>query len=574
MGVKQVDDLEINPEEQSKEFMEMYTQIIKDQKKKEKRGKNPDIPCSDCNGAMFVICKSSTGDVEADLCTCVNQMGNPEDWKRTEQLKVKVANISSAFIPNKYLKAEKHDGIKKEVLDITASILDGTLDNSLFLFHGGTGSGKTHSAAHILLNFLQATEDKTCIYIPTYKYLNLKRRFQGCDFKNPDREKYEAEFNWYNEKIKEADLVVIDELGQETLRPGEKQPIFELIDRRYSGSLPTILISNHCDNRSQSLDGKLLSSMVGARIASRLKAAKSIHFAGPDRRAQENTEVITQAEVENYMFPGKILTHGDDEHHIMTWVARLPAFDTLSKGGRKELTYIDEYGQQWDADRPKESSFKDAWVIGDRLQITGPVCDHEDKKLYGFLVKKLTQEHKSMNPGLTIQSSCREILGWQGKAISGCSVHLLKRQLDRLVRMSLRFTNANGNRWTGPLLTEVAQIGTNSNSQIKISFSHFMISFYRAHEYTTFNKELSQKLLGDSSAFYLFFVSHARQNALMPVPFSKCVKLLGVPDKISRKAALRRISNATKDLFKFGVLDREKTIFKNNSLFPHRGTAL
>ena len=93
--------------------------------------------------------------------------------------------------------------------------------------------------------------------------------------------------------------------------------------------------------------------------------------------------------------PAKILTHDEHEHQIMTWLTRNPAFEVVSTKKRKELTYIDENGEETDMDRPEPAFHRDVWVQGDILKIHGPVCDHEDKKLYALLVKELAFNHKA-----------------------------------------------------------------------------------------------------------------------------------------------------------------------------------
>lgn len=517
--------------------------------------------CKKCQGAFFLAKEGEGGTIVADPCGCVEKV----DWEYQRELRAKADLVSAAWVPNRYMKAFSSDKIKKEVLSAAEGIVNGSTENNFFFFYGGTGSGKTHSAAYVLLTYLQASEGKKAFYCNVYQLLDAKRKCRSYDFRQRDlRTNAEHEYNWYLKRLREADLVVLDELGQEKLKPGEKKPVFDLIDHRYSSNLATILISNHCDNKTLSLEGKLLSGMVGARISSRLKSAKHIYFAEADYRKAEHSEIITEKDVEGFTVPAKILTHNNDTHQIMTWLARNPAFEVVSTNLRKELTYIDQDGEEKDKDRPVEAFFRDVWVKGDSLQIHGPVCDHEDKKLYAMLLKELSQQHRDGFPGLTINLSMRNMLQMLRLKAAGDPFKKLRRQLNRLSRMSLTFKNSKGNRWDGPLITEVLYTGSSSDQKVRISFSHFMITFYRLHEYTAFSQDKSNVLKGDSSAFYLFYSSHSL--AKMNISVDRCKKLLGIPSDFDKKEGLKRVKKAVKNLISSGVMDPDGTYVKDGKV--------
>lgn len=523
--------------------------------------------CKKCQGAFFLAKEGEGGAIVADPCGCVEKV----DWEYQRELKSKAEFVSAAWVPNRYMKAFSSDKIKKEVLSAAEGVVNGSAENNFFFFYGGTGSGKTHSAAYVLLTYLQASEGKNAFYCNVYQLLEAKRKCRSYDFRQRDlRTNAEHEYNWYLKRLREADLVVLDELGQEKLKPGEKKPVFDLIDHRYSSNLATILISNHCDNKALSLEGKLLSGMVGARIFSRLKSAKHIYFAEADYRKAEHSEIITEKDVEGFTVPAKILTHNNDTHQIMTWLARNPAFEVVSTKKRNELAELVD-GIIRDRDRLQAVVHNDVWVQGDSLIVSGPICDHEDKKLYALLLKELSSCHKAGDRGLTLEISLLQVLRLIGQRDCGENYKRLKRQLNRLTRMSLTFKNSKGNRWDGPLITEVLYTGNSSDQKVRISFSHFMITFYRLHGYTSFSHDRSQMLKGDSSAFYLFYSSHSLKK--MSVSVERCKKLLGIPSDFDNKEALKRVKKAVKNLVSSGVMDPEGTFVKDGKVHTLLATA-
>ncbi len=522
--------------------------------------------CRICLGALFLPFEGKNGSVGATLCTCVEMMNkNGDNWRLYELAQKKPQLISAAEIPNRYLSLISDSNQKAELIDWIEGVAIGSTVNHFLYFYGGVGTGKTRSSIFLILQYLQKTQGKSGFYIPVYKFLDLKRRTHSYSYAEKDlKVETEFSFNLYLDKIKNTDFLILDELGQEVLSPKERRLIFDIIDSRYGANKVTVLISNHCDIKELSLDGQLLSKFVGRRISSRLKSAKNVYFDGADFRLQEQTETITKEDIERFMVPAKILTHDEHEHQIMTWLTRNPAFEVVSTKKRKELTYLDAKGEETDKDRPEPAFYSDVWVEGDVLKIHGPICDHEDKKLYALLLKELANSHKDGNKGLTLKISLKELIRLSALAEGGDAVKRIKRQLNRLVRMSLEFRNEKGNRWYGPLLTEIQELGTSSDRKLQIHFSHFMITFYRLHAYATFDRTKSQSLKGDSSAFYLFYSSHSMKE--MTVSLDRCKKLLAIDDNFNKYDSLKRVKKAVDNLIKSGVMHPEKTFIKGGKV--------
>ena len=550
--------------------------IAEDNRCREKKPSVADVlaSCNRCNGSGLSLETSKDGHVLAKKCCCLEGAShNGGDWQRHQALEDKACQISAVEVPNRFFKALTSPCERPDLDEWVESIRDGKCQIPMAFFFGDTGTGKTHAAAGILLDLMLRGEC-TGLYVPLYVLLNDRQSHLETRYDKDEGEKQRNRrvHRWYVSRVQKVDILVLDEMAQAKLTYDERKFVFGILDQRYAAGKITILISNHCKNPNLSLEFKTLISMVGKRISSRIDSAKHFYFKGQDRRLQEGAISISQEDIESFTVPAKLHTLDKDTHQIMTWLTRNPAFETVSTQERKQLTMVKD-GVERDMNRETPTSYTDVWIRGDYLVIDGPKCDHEDKKLYALLLKELAECHGSNQAGLKLETSYSRILKLQGHKDGGDQIERLRRQLDRLNRMSLTFKSSPGMKWSGPLLTEVLQKGQGASASVIVFFSHFMISFYRAHAYTTFSRGLSEKLMGDGSAFYFFFVSHTKEKTLYPVNFEQCKNLLGMPQDIPRKAALRRISNATKYLIAFNVLN-SSTRFKNNALHPVAGNAL
>ena len=281
-------------------------------------------------------------------------------------------------------------------------------------------------------------------------------------------------------------------------------------------------------------------------------------------------EIVSKEEVENFNMgeaSPKLMTVDENTHHIMNWLTRNPAFETVSPGRRKELTAIVD-GKEHDKDRSSASIYKDVWVDGDTLIVDGPVCDQEDMKLFALLVNELTRLHNFGARGLILEISLSKILALTGLNISGLNFHKVHRQLNRLRRMALDFKNSRGHRWRGPLINDVFTIGEGRNCKVRIGFNHFMVTFYKIQEYTMFQKSIAQSLKGDSLSFYIFYASQNWET--MKISVEKCKKLLGIPSTFDKKEALKKIKKSIADLVAAGVMDPKNTGIKDGNVYTTR----
>jgi DNA replication protein DnaC len=545
-----------------------------------------------CLGTYVLLSEGRDGFVKAEPCLCIEALTPTNPYQRTyhdgfgnydqdgidlseyenqlqffNALKKNHQAITDAKIPNLYKNSLNENFYTAEVSKARDELISEAVTNKFHFFYGNTGTGKTQSAIYLLMSYLRAHPQRSAFYIPTHILLEKKRLTSAYSFEAKSL-KDGAEFSYRNaiKKVKDIDFLVLDELGQTKLTDMESKVVFDLLDHRYAANKVTILISNHCDNKRLSLDGKKLSTLVGARISSRLKSAKQVHFSGPDYRAQAKPEMISEEEAENFNMgeaSPKLMTLDENTHHIMNWLTRNPAFETVDTKKRKALTEI-VAGNERDKNRESPCVYTDVWVKGDQLIVDGPICDQEDMKLYAFLVKELTQSHKEGNTGLVLKISIKAILRLLRQNECGENIRRVKRQLNRLRRMSLDFKNTKGREWQGPLLTEFTFEEEGRNKHLEIAFSHFMIAYYKAAEYTMLDKNIFWTLSGDSATLFAFYTSHSFE--VPPLPIEKLQKILAIPETISKKAVVRRITTAYKKLVTAGVFDPQKTKFEKNYL--------
>ncbi|HZC07954.1 MAG TPA: ATP-binding protein [Ktedonobacterales bacterium] len=137
----------------------------------------------------------------------------------------------------------------------------------IFLY-GGPGSGKTHLLA-AAFNALMA-QGRCPLYTLVPDLLDHVRDGLNAS----DKGEYSARFD----AIREAPILILDDLGAEKESDWSHETLFKLIDHRYRQELPTAIASN------------LLPEDLEPRIASRLQdvaLSAALLMTGPDYRLRE-----------------------------------------------------------------------------------------------------------------------------------------------------------------------------------------------------------------------------------------------------------------------------------------------
>lgn len=137
-------------------------------------------------------------------------------------------------------------------------------DSGLFLY-GPPGTGKTHLAVSVLQEI-------------------LKKRHKGLFFTVPDlfdeiRQSFVPgnEENNILEKVKNAEFLVLDDLGAEKSTEFVIEKLYQIINSRYNDVLPTVITSNKTITE--------IAELIGTRAASRLRQMSyGVQFSGMDYR--------------------------------------------------------------------------------------------------------------------------------------------------------------------------------------------------------------------------------------------------------------------------------------------------
>ena len=129
------------------------------------------------------------------------------------------------------------------------------------LFHGQPGVGKTHLATAILKDCIRRKSARGKFY-ETSELLRLLRETYGTGTRVNEMDLLRP--------VMEADLLVLDDLGQEKTSDWVQETIGLVINTRYASRRPTIITTN-LEDGPDSTDPNSFAYRVGLRTRSRLK---------------------------------------------------------------------------------------------------------------------------------------------------------------------------------------------------------------------------------------------------------------------------------------------------------------
>ncbi|HEV3476010.1 MAG TPA: ATP-binding protein [Rubrobacteraceae bacterium] len=134
-------------------------------------------------------------------------------------------------------------------------------------FCGDVGTGKTHLAVAVMNELIQRKRVPS-LFVTVPEFLdNLREAYMI-----PGRDLDE-----WMDAVKNADLLVLDDLGAEKPNPWVRERLFVVVNHRYREALPTLFTSN--------IGPKDLASQLGERTASRIIAmCEWISLEGEDYR--------------------------------------------------------------------------------------------------------------------------------------------------------------------------------------------------------------------------------------------------------------------------------------------------
>lgn len=121
-------------------------------------------------------------------------------------------------------------------------------------FCGDVGTGKTHLAVAVM-NWLIEEKKVPSLFVTVPELLDNLRGAYSDPSRNLDE---------WMDSVKNANLLILDDLGSEKVTPWVQERLFVIVNYRYQESLPTILTSNIAPDD--------LAAQMGARTASRIIA--------------------------------------------------------------------------------------------------------------------------------------------------------------------------------------------------------------------------------------------------------------------------------------------------------------
>lgn len=181
------------------------------------------------------------------------------------------ADIPARFRSRTFASFVADTDAKRKALEV-ATAYAGQFDEAMqrgsgLVFAGLPGTGKSHLAASILLALV---DNRAVRYTTCMGLIRMIRDTWRRDSEISER----AVLRMLCDDI---DLLVIDEVGVQYGTDGEQTILFEVLDRRYSGMRPTILLTN------QDRDG--FKSFVGDRVFDRLReTSRWVAFDWPSYR--------------------------------------------------------------------------------------------------------------------------------------------------------------------------------------------------------------------------------------------------------------------------------------------------
>ena len=177
-----------------------------------------------------------------------------EERKRNKAKKYKDISI----VDNKFYKSTFEVAEESEIIAMLHKycnnfIKTGTAPTGLYI-HGTVGNGKTYAVSCLANKLLE--HGKGVLFMNFALYLNKLR----ASYKDDDDNSVEKDILNY---VKQCDLLIIDDLGVESVKPFVKEKLFNLIDTRYRTDKPMIVTSN--------LTLEEIKVTFGDRVADRLR---------------------------------------------------------------------------------------------------------------------------------------------------------------------------------------------------------------------------------------------------------------------------------------------------------------
>jgi DNA replication protein DnaC len=121
-------------------------------------------------------------------------------------------------------------------------------------FHGKCGGGKTHLAVSIALHAMERQKLRVLFAVVPDLLDHLRATFDPGN-----GVAYDDRFN----AIRNAQLLVLDDLGTENTTPWAREKLYQIFNHRYNEQLPTVITSNQDFKR---IEERVLSRILDTRL--------------------------------------------------------------------------------------------------------------------------------------------------------------------------------------------------------------------------------------------------------------------------------------------------------------------
>ena len=126
------------------------------------------------------------------------------------------------------------------------------------VFMGETGCGKTHLAAAIMNYRYEAGKPALFIVVPEFLD-HLRSAFDPAS---------KISYDKFFESVKTAPLLVLDDFGEQSTTPWVREKLYQLINYRYNGRLPTVITTRYSfDEILGEVDSAISSRLVDGRTS-------------------------------------------------------------------------------------------------------------------------------------------------------------------------------------------------------------------------------------------------------------------------------------------------------------------
>jgi DNA replication protein DnaC len=214
--------------------------------------------CPYCRGARFVRLKVAADHPDfgnAVPCRCAQQE-SPADRSDRLQRYSNIGALSRLTFRNLLARgrsaAAREQEQYRQCVDDARAFADAP--DGWLLLSGVSGCGKTHIAAAIVNRLVERGEPALFVVVPDLLD-HLRAAYQpGADIGYDD----------LFERVRNAPVLVLDDLGTQAQTPWAQEKLFQLINHRFNGRLPTVVTTNLLPEQ---IDERLRTRLTDANIA-------------------------------------------------------------------------------------------------------------------------------------------------------------------------------------------------------------------------------------------------------------------------------------------------------------------